>query len=69
MTTITSHWDGLRLESNNDNNVIITAEVPTKVPIDSLISELFSLKKNAEAKEKSHPHQRSLQAPYNQLAG
>jgi hypothetical protein len=34
-----------------------------------LISELFSLKKNAEAKEKSHPHQRSLQAPYNQLAG
>ena len=69
MTTITSHWEGLRLESNNDNYVIITAEVPTKVPIDTLISELLSLKRNAEAEEKSHPHQRPLQAPYNQLAG
>lgn len=69
MTTITSHWEGLRLETNNDGNVIITAEVPTKVPIDTLISELLSLRKSGEAEEKSHPHLRSPQAPYNQLVG
>ena len=70
MTTITSHWEGLRLETNNnDGYVIITAEVPTKVPIDTLISELLSLKKSGEAEEMSHPHLRSPQAPYNLLAG
>ena len=70
-TKITSIMDGLRLETDGDGNVTVTAEAPVKVSIDTLIAELtsFSLTESGEAKEKLYPHLQSHQAPYNRLAG
>lgn len=52
--------DGLRLETNGDGDVTVTAEAPVKVPIDTLIAELTSfLAESGEAEEKSHPHLQS----------
>ena len=68
-TKITSTMDGLRLETDGDGNVTVTAEAPVKVSIDTLIEELTSfLAESGEAEEKSHPHLQSHQAPYNRLA-
>ena len=63
--------DGLRLESDGDGNVTVTAEAPVKVSIDTLIAELtsFSLAESGEAEGKLYPHLQSHQAPYNRLAG
>ena len=63
--------DGLRLETDGDGNVTVTAEAPVKVSIDTLIAELtsFSLTESGEAEEKLYPHLQSHQAPYNRLAG
>lgn len=59
-TKITSIMDGLRLESDGDGNVTVTAEAPVKVSIDTLIEELTSfLAESGEAEEKSHPHLQS----------
>ena len=60
-TKITSIMDGLRLETDGDGNVTVTAEAPVKVSIDTLIKELtsFSLAESGEAEEKSHPHLQS----------
>ena len=70
-TKITSIMDGLRLETDGDGNVTVTAEAPVKVSIDTLIAELtsFSLTESGEAEEKLYPHLQSHQAPYNRLAG
>ena len=69
-TKITSIMDGLRLETNGDGDVTVTAEAPVKVSIDTLIAELTSfLAESGEVEEKSHPHLQSHQAPYNRLAG
>ena len=70
-TKITSKMDGLRLESDGDGNVTVTAEAPVTVPIDTLIAELtsFSLAESGEAEGKLYPHLQSHQAPYNRLAG
>ena len=68
-TKITSTMDGLRLESDGDGNVTVTAEAPVKLPIDTLIAELTSfLAESGEAEEKLYPHLQSHQAPYNRLA-
>ena len=69
-TKITSTMDGLRLESDGDGNVTVTAEAPVTVPIDTLIAELtsFSLAESGEAEGKLYPHLQSHQAPYNRLA-
>lgn len=60
-TKITSTMDGLRLETDGDGNVTVTAEAPVKVPIDTLIAELtsFSLAESAEAEGKLYPHLQS----------
>ncbi len=70
-TKITSIMDGLRLETDGDGNVTVTAEAPVKVSIDTLIAELtsFSLTESGEAEEKLYPHLQSHQVPYNRLAG
>ena len=70
-TKITSIMDGLRLETNGDGDVTVTAEAPVKVSIDTLIAELtsFSLAESGEAEGKLYPHLQSHQAPYNRLAG
>ena len=70
-TKITSIMDGLRLESDGDGNVTVTAEAPVTVPIDTLIEELTSfssLARSGEAEGKLYPHLQSHQAPYNRLA-
>ena len=70
-TKITSTMDGLRLESDGDGNVTVTAEAPVTVPIDTLIAELtsfYSLAQSGEAEGKLYPHLQSHQAPYNRLA-
>ena len=70
-TKITSIMDGLRLESDGDGNVTVTAEAPVTVPIDTLITELtsfYSLAQSGEAEGKLYPHLQSHQAPYNRLA-
>ena len=69
-TKITSIMDGLRLETNGDGDVTVTAEAPVKVSIDTLIAELtsFSLAESGEAEGKLYPHLQSHQAPYNRLA-
>lgn len=52
--------DGLRLESDGDGNVTVTAEAPVKVSIDTLIEELTSfLAESGEAEGKSHPYLQS----------
>ena len=61
-TKITSTMDGLRLESDGDGNVTVTAEAPVTVPIDTLIAELtsfYSLAQSAEAEGKLYPHLQS----------
>ena len=70
-TKITSIMDGLRLETDGDGDVTVTAEAPVKVSIDTLIAELtsFSLTESGEAEGKLYPHLQSHQAPYNRLAG
>ena len=70
-TKITSIMDGLRLETDGDGSVTVTAEAPVKVSIDTLIAELtsFSLTESGEAEGKLYPHLQSHQAPYNRLAG
>ena len=70
-TKITSIMDGLRLETDGDGNVTVTAEAPVKVSIDTLIAELtsFSLAQSGEAEGKLYPHLQSHQAPYNRLVG
>ena len=67
-TKITSEMDGLRLETSGDGNVVVTAEAPVKVSIDTLIAELTSLKRNEEGAGKLPSHLQSHQAPYNRLA-
>ena len=69
-TKITSIMDGLRLETDGDGSVTVTAEAPVKVSIDTLIAELtsFSLTESGEAEGKLYPHLQSHQAPYNRLA-
>ena len=68
-TKITSIMDGLRLETNGDGDVTVTAEAPVKVSIDTLIAELTSfLAESGEAEGKLYPHLQSHQAPYNRLA-
>ena len=70
-TKITSIMDGLRLETDGDGDVTVTAEAPVKVSIDTLIAELtsFSLTESGEAEGKLYPHLQSHQAPYTRLAG
>lgn len=70
-TKITSIMDGLRLETDGNGNVTVTAEAPVKVSIDTLIAELtsFSLAQSEEAKEKLYPHLQSHQARYSPLVG
>ena len=70
-TKITSIMDGLRLETDGDGSVTVTAEAPVKVSIDTLIAELisFSLTESGEAEGKLYPHLQSHQAPYTRLAG
>lgn len=62
--------DGLRLETDGDGNVTVTAESPVKVSIDTLIAELtsFSLVESGEAEEKLYPHLQSHQGQYSPLA-
>ena len=70
-TKITSIMDGLRLETDGDGSVTVTAEAPVKVSIDTLIAELtsFSSTESGEAEGKLYPHLQSHQAPYTRLAG
>ena len=70
-TKITSIMDGLRLETDGEGSVTVTAEAPVKVSIDTLIAELtsFSLTESGEAEGKLYPHLQSHQAPYTRLAG
>ena len=70
-TKITSIMDGLRLETDGDGNVTVTAESPVKVSIDTLIAELtsFSLVESGEAEEKLYPHLQSHPRLNTRLAG
>lgn len=58
-TKITSEMNGLRLETSGDGNVVVTAEAPVKVSIDTLVAELISLRQSGEAEEKLYPHLQS----------
>ena len=70
-TKITSIMDGLRLETNGDGDVTVTAEAPVKVSIDTLIAELtsFSLAESGGAEGKLHPLLQSRPRLRTRLAG
>ena len=58
--------NGLRIEHNGKDSVLLISEAPTEIAIDDLIAELTSLQRETSDEEERH---RSLrQSPYTRLS-
>ena len=58
--------NGLRIEHNGGDSVLLISEAPTEIAIDDLISELTSLR--SETSEESKSDRPLRQSPYTRLA-
>ena len=58
--------NGLRIEHNGKDSVLLISEAPTEIAIDDLISELTSLR--SETVEGSKSDHSPRQSPYTRLA-
>ncbi len=65
--------NGLRIEHNGDDSVLLIAEAPSRILISDLVEELKSLPLQTAEAKKSHPsHRESLCTPLaesNRIAG
>ena len=69
----TINMNGLRIEHNGGNSVLLVSEAPSKVGIEDLIAELTSLLPRSAEGEKSRPLRQgslcSLPAKSSRIAG
>lgn len=64
----TIDFNGLRIEHNGGDSVLLISEAPTEVAISDLITELTSLRSQSEeGSESDHPRQQSLCNPLAKL--
>ena len=60
--------NGLRIEHNGGDSVLLVSEAPTKIAINDLIDELISLRhENEEGSKSDHPPRQSLCNPLAKL--
>ena len=58
--------NGLRIEHNGGDSVLLISETPTEIALDDLIAELTSLR--SETSEESKSDRSLRQSPYTRLA-